>query len=238
MSLQSTFRERRTLGGRLALILAVLLGGGLGATINAAASGSSGIPGPSIASNGAVTIVLGGELKSDGSFVFPPPTPPPYPGAYDFPAIPFGYPPREAMTTGYTVPRDKMLVVESAYAWMDEFTIDGSGAPAVWVGMRSAIPAPTTAYGEACSRDYTFTLSPNVEYTGHFTGSEPHWVSGGSLVGPIYVEGGRALRANVEFPSTFNNNEQGVVIFITVHGHLEGTRPMPPPAACPTVPSA
>ncbi|HET6915363.1 MAG TPA: hypothetical protein VFH56_04675 [Acidimicrobiales bacterium] len=230
MSIRKAFGHGGRLGGRLAVAVAVMVGGGLGAGISAAASGSGGTtPGPSIASNGAVTVVLGGELKSDGTFVFPPPTP----GIPNFPAIPFAYPPRDVMTTGYTVPRDKMFVVDSAYAWMDEFTT-GSAPPAVWVGMRSAIPAPTTAYGEACSRDYTFPLTPTVNYGEQ---SQPHWISGGSLEGPIYVEGGRILRANTEFSSTFNNDSQAVIIFITVHGHLEGTRYMPPPATCPTTPS-
>lgn len=146
----------------------------------------------------------------------------------DSAAFPFTstQPPTEGVA-GYTVPDDKRLVVESAYVFAGEqFTDPADHRTGLAVSL-----ATSYALGGAClfpgyERDYPFRLDPVVVRSDESR-------QGGSLQGPIYVEGGRVLQMAA---STVDTTQSQVIVFVTVHGYLEPAvnplNPAPPTFGC------
>lgn len=158
------------------------------------------------------TVVLPGEiLAGQDSATFP------------FTAV---LPPTEGVA-GYTVPDDMRFVVEAAYVFAGEQFADP-------VDHRTGLAASlVTSYdlGGACAfpgyeRDYSFRLDPAVVRSDESR-------QGGSLEGPIYVEGGRVLQMSA---STVDTTQSQVIVFVTVHGYLEPAvnpvNPAPPTFDC------
>lgn len=210
---------RMLLRSPVALVLALAMaatGAVVASTAAASAGPQSTLPSTS---NGPVTLVFGGQPTSDGSFRTPS----------------FPWPPLEAVSS-YTVPRYKILVVQSAYASVYESTTSTyEGRPDFLKVLEVNVGSfydlgPDVAY-PGCYRNYEIAVVTAGERSTQATDGSVTYErdSFGSLSGPVYVEGGRVLSGGAV---TQGPTGDDVVVLITVHGTLEDARYTPMPAQC------
>lgn len=141
-------------------------------------------------------------------------------------AEPTAYPPIEGgAALVYTVPAGYRLVIESVYVAASEAWVPNTTYP------RALVTAGLdTSYflGEACAypgyqRSYNVPLV--TEEVMVFGTDEGQVQRGGSLAGPIYVEGGRRVNGFAWAPA----GDSDVFVHIIAHGYVEpATNPTPP----------
>ncbi len=138
------------------------------------------------------------------------------------------YPPVEGgPAQKYTVPSGQRLVIESLYAQVVEQWVPGQTPRRdVQVGVSSWYPLPEPCQFPGYQRDYGIPLvAPLVQDSDNESQARSH----GSLPGPIFVEGGRALTGTAFAP----HGDSVLIVTITAHGYLEAaTNPAPPTFDC------
>lgn len=156
-----------------------------------------------------ITLTFAGEVVGEGGL-----------------AEPAAYPPIEGGAARvYTVPDGYRLVIESAYATASEAWVPNSTYPRAFV-----TAGLDTSYflGESCAypgymRSYNVPLV--TEETMVFGSEEAQAQRGGSLAGPIFVEGGRNINGAAWAPG----GDSVLYVHIVAHGYLEpATNPAPP----------
>lgn len=197
-------RGMRTVLALVAGLLAVA-----GVIVVTVISGSPGAAAPRPAKE-SITLTFAGQVFGEGGL-----------------AEPAAYPPIEGgAAREYTVPDGYRLVVESLYATASESWVPNATYPRAFV-----TAGLDTSYflGETCAypgyqRSYNVPL---VTKEGMVFGTDEGQVQrGGSLAGPIYVEGGRRVNGAAWAPA----GDSDLFVHIVAHGYLE-------PAANPPAPT-
>lgn len=190
---------------KLTLVVSVLAVAALAASAVIPEAGAA----PPRPANKSITLTFAGQVFGEGGL-----------------AEPTAYPPIEGgAARQYTVPDGYRLVIESVYAAVSETWKPFTTVPRelVTVGLDTSYFLGETCAYPGYQRSYNVPLV--TEETMVFGTDEGQVQRGGSLAGPIYVEGGRTVNGSAWAPA----GDSDLFVHLVAHGYLEpAANPVPP----------